>query len=475
MRMVALAAVFVIGWIGTASAEVTYGDPKSPEGSAWAWAWEQIRNDKIADFDQYCSKESDSRACRQVPAQFVVDILSVPKWRDQIAQHGVRLRGARIDRTIDLRDSEITPEVWIEASRIEGDLVLADSHWKRLLSLRDSTISGGFFARRMVSESAVLLPNNVIEGEVDLRGAKIGGTLQMDSSWFRKKVNGDQLTVGGSLLMRDNATFYGDVVLRGAKIGSNLQMDASSFAGKVSADSMSVAGNLYMTNGATFGDVATLIGAKIGGILQLWASTAWRVDLSGAEAREVLLGGLGWWCAGAKAPAGAAAGAPAAAGKPAPSHWRLGDPSWRLAQCGDGIDRATLPSLTLRNFHVDAFQDSADAWPPSIDLEGFHYERVGGIDDGGHYDMRKRSPEDWTDWLKRDPTFSTQPYTQLSSVLAAAGHRDTSEAIQFAGREWERSEPRSFGSWAWLTVLSYVAGSGIGLYTFKTLWWVLLL
>src|SRR5258708_5599438 len=131
MRMVALAAVFVIGWIGIASAEVTYGDPKSPEGSAWAWAWEQIRNDRIADFNTRCGRELNPRdkvgsedPCRQIPAKFVVDVLTVPKWRDQIAQHGVRLRGARIDRTINLRDGEIAPEVWIEASRIEGALVL---------------------------------------------------------------------------------------------------------------------------------------------------------------------------------------------------------------------------------------------------------------------------------------------------------------------------------------------------------------
>jgi hypothetical protein len=71
--------------------------------------------------------------------------------------------------------------------------------------------------------------------------------------------------------------------------------------------------------------------------------------------------------------------------------------------------------MILRNAHVDDFQDSEDAWPPRMDLEGFRYDRLGGFIGAGSDDMRQRSPEEWTDWLERDPTFSTQPYTELSS------------------------------------------------------------
>jgi hypothetical protein len=90
--------------------------------------------------------------------------------------------------------------------------------------------------------------------------------------------------------------------------------------------------------------------------------------------------------------------------------------------------------------------------------------------------MRQRLPEEWTDWLARDRTFSTQPYTQLATALLAAGHRDTAETIQFAGRERERSQAwahHDFGSWVLLTFLSVVAGYGIGLHTFRVLWCVL--
>jgi len=137
-----------------------------------------------------------------------------------------------------------------------------------------------------------------------------------------------------------------------------------------------------------------------------------------------------------------------------------------------------LPTIILRNAHVEAFQDSTYAsWPPSLDLEGFHYDRLGGSIGGTvRDDMRKRLSAEWIDWLARDRTFSSQPYTQLSTVLLAAGRRETAEAIQFAGRERERCEAWAqgdIGSWACLSLLSVVAGYGIGSYTFRVVWWVL--
>jgi hypothetical protein len=99
-----------------------------------------------------------------------------------------------------------------------------------------------------------------------------------------------------------------------------------------------------------------------------------------------------------------------------------------------------LPKFILRNAQVGAFQDSADSWPPVLELEGFRYDRLGGFGSTPSTDMRKRSPDEWTDWLTRDRTFSNQPYTQLGSVLAQAGYRDPGNDIQFAGREQERKE-----------------------------------
>jgi len=68
----------------------------------------------------------------------LIDVLPVSKWRDQLRRHRVRLRGVRIDGTIDLSDADISSELWVAASGIKGNLILASSHWDRLLSLRGS-------------------------------------------------------------------------------------------------------------------------------------------------------------------------------------------------------------------------------------------------------------------------------------------------------------------------------------------------
>jgi hypothetical protein len=294
-------------------------------------------------------------------------------------------------------------------------------------------------------------------------GAKVGGNLEMNSSSFAGAVAAEYLSVE-RLLAMEAATFRGNVTLNNAKIGGDLSM-----------------------RGTTFGDSqhVNLHDAKIGGIFNLSGAKAAHIDLFGAVVEELRLG-LSWWWVGCKAPTGVAAQASDPGAKAEAIQWRLGDPA-RFTQCdrknphqspgqqGRPDDLPNWPTLILRNAHVGAFQDEAETWPPSVDLEGFHYDRLGGLDGGGHYDMRTRLPEEWIDWLGRNGTFSTQPYTALSSVLIAAGHRDTAEAVQLAARERERDEmwkQGKLGSWAWLSFLSWVAGYGIGIYTFFALWWV---
>ena len=131
--------------------------------------------------------------------------------------------------------------------------------------------------------------------------------------------------------------------------------------------------------------------------------------------------------------------------------------------------------MILRNTQAGALQDSKEAWPPDLDLEGFKYDRLGGLGGEGADDMRARSAEQWQDWLERDRTFSTQPYTQLSNVLLAAGHRESSEAIQYAGKVRQHAEEKGWGTWLWLSVWGGIAGYGVGLYTFYVLFRVALL
>jgi hypothetical protein len=275
-RVVALSAALTLVFTTTAWGQGPYDDEKTPAG----WAWARIRNDEIADFNARCGellnpheKKGWDHPCRQMPPKFLVEVLTLPKWSDQVVLHRVRLRGVRIDGNIDLSNAEITSEVWIDVSRIEGHLNLAYSHWGQPFSLRGSALAGELFADGMRAESVIALSDHAaIEGLVDLRGAKVGGDLEMDTSSFAKGVSASSLSVSGNLSMGDHATFGGEINLVDAKVGGILEMDTSSFRGAVIASSLSVLGDLRAKH-ATFGNEVDLLGASIGSNLDIDSSS----------------------------------------------------------------------------------------------------------------------------------------------------------------------------------------------------------
>ena len=575
-------------------------DPQTPAG----WAWKQIQAGQFADFNDHCGKTLDALKpdgwkdpCRQIPAQFLIDILVNPKWKGQVDRHGVRLLGVHIGDDIDLSDADIEPEVWLHVSRIDGNVYLNDSHLKRLFSLYGSFVGKSFVAYRVNAESDLLLrsgayfaddvslvgariggaldvnsahfaktltlnsadirgnllmdsgifdgpvnansasvhgnlfmrSNARFGGPVDLVVAKVDGNLEMETATFTQRLTANSLSVKGSLFMRehavfdagadltnatvegdavmegsffrgeltanslnvlgtlnmgDHAAFAGDVILIGAKIGRGVDMDASVFSRSMNADSATIQGGLFMRDGAFFGGNIVLVAAKVG-LLQLRSATVSSIDMSdlaGSAGSELELTGLTWRCT-----PNLSMPVPKDTTPRQPYTWPLGDPAWRTFDQCNGPGQSA-PRLVLRNVRVESFQDTADSWPPSLDLEGFHYDRLGGLNGSGRFDMRQRTPEEWIDWLQRDSTFSPQPYAQLASVLSAAGRRETAESILYAGNDTERNEVwnrpdvwswrwfwHDFWTWAWRSVFAGVAGYGVGMYTFRVLWWVIIL
>jgi hypothetical protein len=80
----------------------------------------------------------------------------------------------------------------------------------------------------------------------------------------------------------------------------------------------------------------------------------------------------------------------------------------------------------------------------------------------------------WDNWARLDPEYSPAPYTQLAAAFTKLGDRDAASEIRYLGREREREEAwkkREWGSFFFQSALWAVAGYGIGLYTFRVLWW----
>jgi hypothetical protein len=71
-----------------------------------------------------------------------------------------------------------------------------------------------------------------------------------------------------------------------------------------------------------------------------------------------------------------------------------------------------------------------------------------------------------------DPDYSPTRYAQLAAALTSAGDRDAADEIRYLGRVRERETQKGL-AYVWSGFLQWVAGFGIGTYTFRVLYWVI--
>ncbi len=116
--------------------------------------------------------------------------------------------------------------------------------------------------------------------------------------------------------------------------------------------------------------------------------------------------------------------------------------------------------MILRNAKAEALKDAPNAWPGTIEIEGFNYARLGGITFDSGNDIRHREVDWFREWLSKQEHYSPQPYEHLANVLRNTGHQNLSTQILYTGKERERSEtPWSLSS-GWQTLLYLFIGHG---------------
>jgi cytoskeletal protein CcmA (bactofilin family) len=319
-------------------------------------------------------------------------------------------------KNVSLASAKVTGELDMSGATFEGDLN-ADSLQVGPLLLMNSTDK-----------------NKTSFKNVTLRGANVTGQVAINGATFEGDLNAGSLQVGDSLFMRSTDKYkasFKNVFLRGAKIAGQLVMDGASFEGDLDGDSLEVGSNMFMRSTDQNG---SLVFAQIGGNLDLRGAILHNLDLSGASVT---------------------------------GDFRLGATAW-TPKNGRTVE------LNLRNTRVGNLMDANDAWPAKgqIRLDGFTFARLGGFTGDTGQEMRVRGTKWWDQsWARLDPRYSPTPYAQLAAAFIAAGDRDAANEIRYLGRVREQ-ETESGMTYIWSSFLRWVAGFGIGSYTFRVVYWV---
>jgi hypothetical protein len=370
-----------------------------------------------------------------ISADLVMDFSTIEK--------SVNANGATVNGSVFLRGGAIFKgEVNLIWASIGSTLEMDGSTFEEKVTLNGATVNG----------SAFLSGGATFKGDVDLGSASIGSALVMDGSTFEKRVSLNGATVNGAAFLRGGATFKGEVNLVNASIGSSLEMTGSTFEKRVSLSRATVNGSAFLRGGATFKNEVDLVGTSIGSDLDFsGAYISGEVDLSGCKVTGEL---------------------------------RLGSSGHPAALWED------VAALVLRNAQVGALQDwwrdeSDNSWPKALQLEGFTYDRLGGLSgEGKEADMMARSVASYLQWLDRDPSASPQRYEQLARFFRQAGDPRKANDILYEARERRRrmtlvklddhgqAKDRDWFEGLGLWLLRLTVGYGLGRRYFRVLWWV---
>jgi hypothetical protein len=164
-------------------------------------------------------------AQRTVASTLLIELLTEAKGPRRL--RALRLAGARIVGQLDLEAIELACPLLLDDCWFAEPLVLdeAQAPTVRLVGCH----LPGLSANQLTTRGDFGLHGSTVTGEVSLKGARIGGILDLEEATLTNMdglaLSADGLTVGQAMFCRDGFSATGQVSLAGAHIGGQLRLD----------------------------------------------------------------------------------------------------------------------------------------------------------------------------------------------------------------------------------------------------------
>ena len=227
------------------------------------WVVAQATAGKIADLDGALNadhtKKFPEEKDRKLSAQFLEDLLTGTLPGVKMHRHGVRIIGAIIDESIDLRNAQIPWEVWLDHCQFNKNATFGSASSTRVVSFDGSTFNAeATFDRMKVGD--IFFRRAVFEGPVNFASADIAGQFVASGAQFQNKEQGatfNSMKVRGHAFF-SNAVFEGSVNFVSADIAGNFAAQEAKFQNKekeASFNGMKVGGHAFFIKAVFEGPV----------------------------------------------------------------------------------------------------------------------------------------------------------------------------------------------------------------------------
>ncbi|MDX6330639.1 MAG: hypothetical protein QOI83_3022 [Streptomycetaceae bacterium] len=302
--------------------------------------------------------------------------------------HLVRLNAANasIDGNARFNDSRFTGLLRLDAAHITGVLQLDGAR------LFGATHSPALAANRLRVEDHIWLRDGFTAegGEVVLRGAQVGGDLDMTGARLSNP--------GGTALAGSRMRVEGDIIGNGMRTEGELRLPGATVAGGVRlwgarlsnpggtalrAYGLEVAGSLHLTGGFEAEGRTALTAVRVGGELNLRDAR-----LTAGPGRTVL---------------------------------RL----WQTQARETDLRTTDAPEgcVDLRHASLGVIRDDPETWPADLRLDGLRYDR---------FENPLPAPERLR-WLTHDRSgYAPQPFEQLALAYRTLGHENEARTVLLA-------------------------------------------